>query len=91
MALSYESRPAPLLAPDRPLTRVVSFVAGSLAGFVLMGVLSLHVWPAVLPYSRFLVTEGAGLAAAGFVSFACGLAGLIACFARSAADHDPTA
>lgn len=89
MATSYTPQSAPVFDPDRPLTRALSFVAGMLGGFVLMGVLSLHVWPAVLPHSQFLVTGGAGLAAALFVALAFGLAGLIACAARSASYADP--
>ena len=88
MALSLTPQNPPTLTPDSPLTRTLAFVAGALGGFTLMGVLSLHIWPAVLPYSRFLVTEGAGLAAALFVAVACGLAGLIACVARCDSDAD---
>ncbi|HVF19697.1 MAG TPA: hypothetical protein VNA14_05590 [Mycobacteriales bacterium] len=88
MALTMNPQNSPTFTPDSLFTRVLAFVAGGLAGFTLMGVLSLHVWPSVLPYSRFLVTEGAGLAAAVFVAVACGLAGLIACAARCDSDAD---
>ena len=89
MAVTLTPQSAPALTPDSLLTRLLAFVAGGLAGFTLMGVLSLHIWPAVLPYSRFLVTEGAGLAAALFVALSCGIAGVIACAARCASDADP--
>ena len=89
MALSFTPQSAPVLAPDHPLTRVLAVVAAGLAGFTLMGVLSLHIWPAVLPYSRFLVTEGAGLVAASFVAVTFGIAGLIACVARADSAADP--
>ena len=88
MALTLSPQNPPALTPDSTFTRVLAFVASALGGFVLMGVLSLHIWPAVLPYSRFLVTEGAGLAAAVFVALVFGLAGLIACVARCDSDAD---
>lgn len=89
MATSYTPQSAPAFDPDSPLVKALSFAGGSLGGFVLMGVLSLHVWPAVFPHSDFLVTGGAGLAAALFVALTFGLAGLIACAARSASFADP--
>ena len=88
MTLYFGPAPAPALASEGVLTRILAFLGGGLVGFVLMGVLSLRVWPEVLPYSRFLVSGGAGLAAAMFVAIACGIAGLIACYARSSSLAD---
>ncbi len=88
MALTLSPQNPPALTPDSPLTRVLAFVGCGLAGFVLMGVLSLHIWPSVLPYSQFLVTQGAGLAVAVFIAVVCGIAGLIACVARCDSDAD---
>jgi len=88
MALSFTPPPALAFDPASGLTRALAFVAAALGGFVLMGFLTLHIWPAVLPYSRFLVTQGSGLVLTLCAALLFGVAGLIACVAwcDSAAD-----
>lgn len=62
----------------------VAFVIGGLAGFSLMALLSLSIWPSVFPYSDDLL-QGSGLAVSLFIALICGIAGVVMAAARQSA------
>ncbi len=69
---------------DDWLSVVAAFVIGGLAGFSLMAVLSLSIWPTVFPYSDNLL-HGSGLTVSVFIAVICGIAGVVMAAARQSA------
>lgn len=64
---------------------VAGFLAGFAAGLVLTGLLTLYVWPTVLPYGERIVPTDVGTAAAVVMAVICGVAADVMVTARQAA------
>jgi hypothetical protein len=69
-------------APADRTGQVAGFVLGFAAGLVLTAILTLHVWPALLPYGERLVPDRAAVGAAVVMGLVCGLAADVMVTAR---------
>ena len=63
---------------------VAGFVLGFAVGLVLTALLTLYVWPAVIPFGERLVPEDTGRAAAVAMALVCGVATDVMVTARHA-------
>lgn len=71
-------------AEPHRLEHLAGFAAGFVTGFGLTALLTLYVWPAILPFRDELIPPRAGLAAAFVMGIVCGVAADVMVTARQA-------